>query len=307
MNALGNLRSTSAVGNRFMFQGREYFPELGIYDYRHRMYDPLLGRFLQTDPTGFGAGDMNLFRYCGDDPVDRSDPTGEYFSFSQVGNDVNLYLPMMYIGGTPNTIARLNAGITRAWTGQFGAYHVTMHVYSPSNGAPANVIALNSGAGVSKTTANADGGIWFLTQQYDNIEGMAAHEAGHLMLLYYGVDGNSTDRSNIMGSIFGRVSETNIRYILNLNRSTEIVGPTRQPPATAFPNGLTLFGHRHGGPALFNNGGGWQPIGKAASDVRWARNSGTGNWIASQTTNGYLLGGGENYGEGFHPVAWNRR
>jgi hypothetical protein len=40
------------------------------------MYHPSLGRFLQTDPTGFDAGDMNLFRYCGDDPVDRSDPTG---------------------------------------------------------------------------------------------------------------------------------------------------------------------------------------------------------------------------------------
>jgi RHS repeat-associated protein len=68
--------SASAFGNRFMFQGREYFPELGIYDYRHRMYHPGLGRFLQTDPTGFDAGDMNLFRYTGDDPVDRSDPTG---------------------------------------------------------------------------------------------------------------------------------------------------------------------------------------------------------------------------------------
>jgi RHS repeat-associated protein len=63
-------------GNRFMFQGREFFPELGIYDYRHRMYHPGLGRFLQTDPTGFDAGDMNLFRYCDDDPVDKSDPTG---------------------------------------------------------------------------------------------------------------------------------------------------------------------------------------------------------------------------------------
>jgi len=65
-------------GNRFMFQSREYFPELGIYDYRHRMYHHSLGRFLQSDPTGFDAGDMNLFRYCGDDPVDRSDPTGLY-------------------------------------------------------------------------------------------------------------------------------------------------------------------------------------------------------------------------------------
>jgi RHS repeat-associated protein len=68
--------STSAIGNRFMFQGREWIQELGIYDYRHRMYQPELGRFLQTDPSGFDAGDMNLFRYCGDDPVDGSDPTG---------------------------------------------------------------------------------------------------------------------------------------------------------------------------------------------------------------------------------------
>jgi RHS repeat-associated protein len=69
-------RGTSNYGNRFMFTGREYFPELGLYDYRHRFYDPWLGRFLQTDPTGFDAGDMNLFRYCADDPVDKSDPTG---------------------------------------------------------------------------------------------------------------------------------------------------------------------------------------------------------------------------------------
>src|SRR2546421_11449175 len=54
----------------------QWIPELGIYDYRHRMYHPGLGRFLQMDPTGFDAGDMNLFRYCADDPVDRSDPTG---------------------------------------------------------------------------------------------------------------------------------------------------------------------------------------------------------------------------------------
>jgi hypothetical protein len=55
------------------------------------MYNPDLGRFLQTDPTGFDAGDMNLFRYCGDEPVDRSDPTGldtevrlEYYLMGQV-------------------------------------------------------------------------------------------------------------------------------------------------------------------------------------------------------------------------------
>ena len=72
----GNPRSWSWYGNRFMFTGREWIPELGLYDYRNRFYHPLLGRFLQADSKGFDAGDMNLFRYCEDDPVDKTDPMG---------------------------------------------------------------------------------------------------------------------------------------------------------------------------------------------------------------------------------------
>ena len=71
-----NPRTWSYYGNRFMFTGREYFPELGLYDYRNRFYHPVLGRFLQSDPMGFGAGDANLFRYCGGDPVNGADPSG---------------------------------------------------------------------------------------------------------------------------------------------------------------------------------------------------------------------------------------
>jgi RHS repeat-associated protein len=67
---------SSAIGNRFMYTGREWIGELGIYDYRHRYYLPSIGRFIETDPTGFDAGDMNLFRYTADDPVDLTDPMG---------------------------------------------------------------------------------------------------------------------------------------------------------------------------------------------------------------------------------------
>jgi uncharacterized protein RhaS with RHS repeats len=41
-----------------------------------RMYQPELGRFLQPDPQEFTAGDYNLYRYCHNDPVNNSDPTG---------------------------------------------------------------------------------------------------------------------------------------------------------------------------------------------------------------------------------------
>lgn len=77
-------RTYSNYGNRFMFTGREWLSQLGIYDYRNRMYQPQLGRFLQPDPTGFAAGDANLFRYCGGDPVNSVDPSGLVASGSTI-------------------------------------------------------------------------------------------------------------------------------------------------------------------------------------------------------------------------------
>jgi RHS repeat-associated protein len=70
-----------------------------MYDYRHRIYHPGLGRFIETDPLGqqiegaklsaeqtalygdgapktFSSSELNLYRYCHNDPVDKSDPFG---------------------------------------------------------------------------------------------------------------------------------------------------------------------------------------------------------------------------------------
>jgi RHS repeat-associated protein len=61
--------------NRFMFTGREYDKETGLYYYRARYYNPQIGRFLQTDPVGYGAG-MNLYAYCGNNSTNCIDPSG---------------------------------------------------------------------------------------------------------------------------------------------------------------------------------------------------------------------------------------
>jgi RHS repeat-associated protein len=72
----GPLPNGSSYGNRFLFTGREWLKDLKLYDYRARMYQPELGRFLQPDPKQFAAGDYNLYRYCHNDPVNKNDPFG---------------------------------------------------------------------------------------------------------------------------------------------------------------------------------------------------------------------------------------
>ena len=69
------LYNASAIGNRFMFTGREWESDTGLYYYRFRDYSPTLGRFLQPDPIGY-ADSMNLYQYCGNNPVNWSDPLG---------------------------------------------------------------------------------------------------------------------------------------------------------------------------------------------------------------------------------------
>jgi RHS repeat-associated protein len=59
-----------------MFQGREYIAALNVYDFRNRAYSPDLGRFLQMDPIGFKGGN-HLYRFCGNNPVTATDPTGQ--------------------------------------------------------------------------------------------------------------------------------------------------------------------------------------------------------------------------------------
>src|SRR5690606_8822865 len=67
--------TTSAVGNRFLFTGREWDADLEMYHYRHRTYSPRNHRFMQGDPIGL-AGGWNYYAYCGGNPVMAKDPMG---------------------------------------------------------------------------------------------------------------------------------------------------------------------------------------------------------------------------------------
>jgi RHS repeat-associated protein len=65
----------SALGNRYLWQGREYSWKTGLYYFRARWYDPITGRWLSNDPIGISGG-LNQYVFCGNDPVNMVDPFG---------------------------------------------------------------------------------------------------------------------------------------------------------------------------------------------------------------------------------------
>ncbi len=60
---------------RYTFTGRERDEFTGLYYYRARWYDAVVGRFISEDPIGFDGG-VNWFAYVENNPVNRKDPSG---------------------------------------------------------------------------------------------------------------------------------------------------------------------------------------------------------------------------------------
>ncbi|MEA5534957.1 RHS repeat-associated core domain-containing protein [Crocosphaera sp. XPORK-15E] len=68
--------SDPSVETRYLFTGREFDEEIGLYYYRARYYDAEIGRFIGEDPIGFAGGDSNLYRYVLNSTVNLIDPNG---------------------------------------------------------------------------------------------------------------------------------------------------------------------------------------------------------------------------------------
>ena len=69
--------------NPIRYRGYYYDTESGLYYLKSRYYDPVTCRFINADgyiSTGQGLLSTNMFAYCGNNPVNRVDPTGQFWS-----------------------------------------------------------------------------------------------------------------------------------------------------------------------------------------------------------------------------------
>jgi RHS repeat-associated protein len=76
-DAFGNVVTDTNPGFQpFGFAGGLYDRDTGLVRFGARDYEPQTGRWITKDPMLFAGGDLNLYAYAGNDPINRADPTG---------------------------------------------------------------------------------------------------------------------------------------------------------------------------------------------------------------------------------------
>jgi RHS repeat-associated protein len=74
-------RVSKTAGDRdamFGFTGHLHHVPTGLTLAPYRAYDPNLGRWVSEDPISLAGGDLNLYAYVGNDPINGFDPTGQF-------------------------------------------------------------------------------------------------------------------------------------------------------------------------------------------------------------------------------------
>ena len=194
---------------RMRFSTKYFDSETGLYYYGYRFYSPQLMRWLNRDPIGEEGG-LNLYGFCGNNPVSRFDVDGRKVQITQSGNEITVTLNItIYYAHRLELNARtdlerisrrIKKQIEEKWNSQMwqcGCRTVRFRAnvkYRNQVGANGieddNLIAISTDPNLRSAVNEVGGnrGYW----NADNSPGTDwrfAHEAGHLM----GLDDDYTE------------------------------------------------------------------------------------------------------------------
>jgi len=133
-DSFGNIIADSNPGVTvpFGFAGGLHDRDTGLVRFGFRDYDPNVGRWTAKDPIGFEGGNVDLYGYCLNDPVNLLDPLGLY-SFQQFLGDTAGYAAVAGVASvfTPGgqTAATVFFGISAGATAlEIGLYSQNPYV-----------------------------------------------------------------------------------------------------------------------------------------------------------------------------------
>ncbi|HTS04333.1 MAG TPA: RHS repeat-associated core domain-containing protein [Candidatus Eisenbacteria bacterium] len=143
-DAFGNLiHSTGTTPNNYLFAGEQFDPDLGMYYDRARYLNTSTGRFWSMDSVDGNSSEpasLHKYLYTGNDPVNRSDPSGHDFDIGSTLTSAYISVSLT-IGSYPTAVAAFQFASAALTLGLFATDEDFRAVYVASGGNPAQALA----------------------------------------------------------------------------------------------------------------------------------------------------------------------